>query len=145
MTIARPTIFAELHSSAWCQRVGTSVRTSRSGSRPTAVLNLMRPWFAVRSGITFAAPRGSLAQDVALVVEIAQSSLSADREMIRVYGPAGIPVYWIVNLVDRQVEVYSGPQPDGYGKRDIYRSGEDVPVVVDGIIVGRIAVDDLLP
>ena len=31
--------------------------------------------------------------------------------MVRVYGPAGIPVYWIVNLVDRQVEVYSGPGP----------------------------------
>jgi Uma2 family endonuclease len=85
------------------------------------------------------------AQDVALVVEIAQSSLAADREMTRVYGPAGIPFYWIVNLVDRQVEVYSGPRPDGYGKRDIYRSGEDVPVVVDGTLVGRIAVDDLLP
>ena len=85
------------------------------------------------------------AQDVGLIVEVAHSSLAEDRAMVGVYGPAGIPVYWIVNLVDRQVEVYSGPQPDGYATRDDYRSGQHVPVVLDGTIVGQIAVDDILP
>jgi Uma2 family endonuclease len=83
--------------------------------------------------------------DVALVAEIADSSLTDDRKMARIYGNAGIAVYWIVNLVDRQVEVYTGPHADGYTARDVYRPGDIVPVVVDGKIVGQIAVDDLLP
>jgi len=52
---------------------------------------------------------------------------------------------WIVNLVDRQVEVYSDPQPDGHAKRTDDPSGEYIPVVLDGTIVGHIAVDDILP
>jgi Uma2 family endonuclease len=85
------------------------------------------------------------AKDVALIVEIAQSSLLEDRAMVRIYGPAGIPVYWIVNLVDRQVEIYSGPDLGGYVTRVDYRPGQHVPVVIDGVVVGQIAVDDLLP
>lgn len=78
-------------------------------------------------------------------VEVADSSLGEDRGMIVVYGRAGIAVYWIVNLVDRQVEVYSSPQRDGYATHVCYRSGQSVPVVLDGVMVGQIAVDDLLP
>jgi Uma2 family endonuclease len=59
--------------------------------------------------------RDVTAADVALVVEMAESSLSADRsEMTKVYARAAIPVYWIVNLVDRQVEVYTEPSQDGH-------------------------------
>ena len=63
----------------------------------------------------------------------------------RTYGPAGIPVYWIVNLSGRRVEVYTGPCPDGYATRTDYLPGMHVPLVIDGTIVGQIAVDDLLP
>ena len=42
--------------------------------------------------------------------------------MASVYGPAGILVYWIVNLVDRQVEVYTRPQSDGYASRRPFTS-----------------------
>ncbi len=53
--------------------------------------------------------------DVVLVVEVADSSLADDRELgTKVYAPAGLPVNWIVNLVDRQIEVYSSPGPAGY-------------------------------
>jgi Uma2 family endonuclease len=82
--------------------------------------------------------------DVGLVVEIADSTLSDDRARIGVYRPAGIPVYWIVNLVDRQVEVYSDPTPEGYGSRRDYRTGDAIPVVIDGQPLGQIAVDAIL-
>jgi Uma2 family endonuclease len=85
------------------------------------------------------------AGDLGLIVEVALSSLAQDRGMVRVYGKASIPIYWIVNRVDRQIEVYSDPQTDGYATRTDYRSGEYVPVVLDGTIVGQIAVDDILP
>jgi Uma2 family endonuclease len=83
--------------------------------------------------------------DIALVVEVADSSLAKDRRRTRIYGPGAIPVYWIVNLVDRQVEVYSDPGPDGYATRVDYALGADVPLVIDGDTVGQIAVADMLP
>ncbi len=90
--------------------------------------------------------RQVMAAAVALVVEIAESSLATDRsEMGRVYAASGIPYYWIVNLVDRQVEVYSGPGPAGYEGRQDLTPGQDIPVVVDGVEVGRIPVADILP
>jgi len=88
--------------------------------------------------------------DVGLVVEVADSSLDRDRGWKkRIYAAAGIPVYWIVNLVDRQIEVFtrpSGPsdRPD-YGTCQIYLPGNEVPVVLDANELGRIAVHDLLP
>jgi hypothetical protein len=51
----------------------------------------------------------------------------------------------LLDLVDRQVGVYSSPEPKGYARRKDYRSGDFAPVIVDGMIVGQIAVDDILP
>jgi Uma2 family endonuclease len=60
-----------------------------------------------------------------------------------VYGPAGIPVYWIVDVIGRRVEVYTGPGPKGYGPTSIFVEGQSVPVVIDGREVGPVA--DILP
>jgi Uma2 family endonuclease len=90
--------------------------------------------------------RAVTATDVGLVVEIAESSLVTDRtEMNKVYARAGIPVYWIINLVDRQVEVYTQPSNDGYRSREDFAWDQDVPVVIEGREVGRIAVSDIVP
>jgi Uma2 family endonuclease len=84
--------------------------------------------------------------DIALVVEVADSSLADDRQMAtEVYGPAGVPVYWIINLVDRQVEVYSDPTPEGYRSSTVFTEVQSVPAVIDGQPLGRVAVADLLP
>ena len=79
------------------------------------------------------------------VVEVASTSLSKDREMIHVYGAGGVATYWIVNLIDRQVEVYSGAGPKGYQTRQDYKAGEQVPFVLEGVERGRIAVAEILP
>jgi hypothetical protein len=50
-----------------------------------------------------------------------------------------------VNLVDRRVEVYTGPGPAGYASRKDFPAGQQVPVVIDGRPVGQVAVDDILP
>jgi Uma2 family endonuclease len=90
--------------------------------------------------------RDVTAADVALVVEIADSSLSADqKEMARVYAASGISVYWIVNLVDRQVEVHSGPEPAGYAVATVFRLNQDIDIVIDGDHLGRIAVAEMIP
>jgi Uma2 family endonuclease len=87
--------------------------------------------------------------EVGLLVEVADSSLTRDRGWKkRIYARARIPVYWIVNLVDCQVEVYtqpSGPaeQPD-YAQRQELGLDDSVPVILDGQEVGRLAVRDFL-
>jgi Uma2 family endonuclease len=85
------------------------------------------------------------ASDVVLLVEVAETTLARDRgEKLTAYAKGGIAVYWIVNLVDRQVEVYTGPGSDGYSSRVDFTAGQHVPVVIDGVEVGRIAVSDML-
>ena len=82
--------------------------------------------------------------DVGLLIEISDSTLPWDRGTKRlVYAQAGIPNYWIVNLVDRQIEVHSGP--DGYRDRRILASSETIPVIIDGQEIGRIAIALILP
>jgi Uma2 family endonuclease len=88
--------------------------------------------------------------EVGLVVEVADSSLDRDRaDKGPIYADAGLPVYWIVNLVDHQVEVYTGPAGAGasaaYAHREDYRAGDTIPVTLDGAVVGQIAVADILP
>jgi Uma2 family endonuclease len=99
----------------------------------------------VRGSARDYARRSPGAADVGLLVEVADTSLDADRRMALIYGAAAIPVYWIVNLVDSQVEVYTGPTASGYGPPRIYKPGYELPVVLDGAEVGRIAVSDILP
>jgi len=48
-----------------------------------------------------------------LIVEVSDTTLMFDRTgKASLYARAGIEDYWIVNLVDLQVEVYRQPQPD---------------------------------
>ena len=47
--------------------------------------------------------------DVALVVEVSDSSLAEDRARAPLFAEAGIPAYWVVNIPDRRIEVYSDP------------------------------------
>jgi Uma2 family endonuclease len=84
--------------------------------------------------------------DCVLVVEVADSSLPNDRGRKQlIYARARIPIYWIINLIDRQVEVYTTPLPDGYQSREDFTPGQDVPVVINGNELGRIPVTELLP
>lgn len=88
--------------------------------------------------------------DTALVGEVSDTTLRRDRGFKkRIYAAARIAVYWIVNLVDRQIEVYTDPtgpaNPPDYRQRQDYRPGDLVPVVIDGREVGRVAVNDILP
>ncbi len=89
--------------------------------------------------------RVATADDTALVVEIAGANLQSDRtDMTRVYATAGIPVCWIINLVEEQVEIFAEPRRDGYQSHQLLGRGQDVPVVVAGIEVAWVAVSDLL-
>ena len=52
------------------------------------------------------------ADQVLLVIEVAEASLPHDRgRKVTAYASSVIPEYWIVNLVDRRIEVLSDPDP----------------------------------
>jgi hypothetical protein len=86
------------------------------------------------------------AADVALVVEIADSTLAADQtDMNRVYAASVIVTYWVVNFVDNQLEVYSAPTANGYSSMSVFKPGQGVPVIIDGVDIARVAVAELLP
>jgi Uma2 family endonuclease len=90
------------------------------------------------------------AEDIALIIEVSDTTLQRDRTVKkRIYARAGISIYWIVNLVEEQVEVYSQPlveveQPDYSQRLDFGRSAV-IPIIIEGIEIGAIAVDALLP
>jgi Uma2 family endonuclease len=84
--------------------------------------------------------------DVGLLIEVSLTSLDRDRhEKLPAYARASIPVSWIINLVDRQIEVYTSPGPGSYGSRVDFQPGQAVPVVIDGQELGAVPVDAILP
>ena len=85
-------------------------------------------------------------KDIALVVEVADSTLDRDQgKKWDAYAHGRIAVCWIINLVHRRVEVYTDPGPAGYESCQFFTTGQEVPVVIDGALAGRIAVADILP
>ena len=74
------------------------------------------------------------ADDTALIIEVCESSYPKDRKAkYRRYAKAAIPVYWIVNLDRRVVEVFSLPMSRAYRSRLIFKQGHSVPVVIDAL------------
>ena len=89
-------------------------------------------------------------EDVALVVEVADTTLQRDRELKkRLYAHAGIAVYWLVNLGERQLEVYTEPVERGseptYRNQQLFGLTDEVPFVIEGTEIARLPLQDLLP
>ncbi len=91
-------------------------------------------------------------EDVELVIEVADSSLERDRNIKkRIYARAGIPVYWIVNLPERQIEVYSQPDHNSEGERSNYQECQifdattEVPIYLSGKNIGSFKGENIFP
>jgi Uma2 family endonuclease len=87
--------------------------------------------------------------DIGLVIEFSVTSLRIDRTgKGRIYARAGIPMYWVVNVVDKVIEVYtqpSGPtEQPSYATRNDYPVGTAAPVVLAGNTVGTITVAEVM-
>lgn len=66
-------------------------------------------------------------EDVLLVIEVADTSLETDRtEKLSIYAEAGIADYWIVNLMNKQIEVYRQPLDRLYQDQNTYRGDQAV-------------------
>jgi len=83
------------------------------------------------------------AADVLLVIEVSESTLDYDRQTKGpLYAQAGIAEYWIVNLVDGQVEVHRDPTPEGYQTTQVLRPGDTIQLLAFPDVT--IAVADIL-
>lgn len=81
--------------------------------------------------------------DVLLVIEVADSSLNYDRDVkAHIYGRAGIPETWVLNLPGDCLERFTEPGPEGYTQHTVLRRGERVsPVSLPDL---ELAVEELL-
>ena len=89
-------------------------------------------------------------RDVALVVEVADTTLQRDRTFKkRLYALSAVPVYWILDLAGGQLEVYAEParqlEDADYQQRSVYAPLDEVPLVIEGREAGRLLVRELLP
>lgn len=124
-------------------RVRSQMPVTLSASEPEPDLAV------VRGGRRTFDHRQPGAGDFGIVVEVSDTTLADDRRKGQTYARDGIPVYWIVNVEDGQVEVYADPDqaatPPTYRARTDYRPGQDVPIILDGQVAGTIPAADLLP
>ena len=108
--------------------------TPNSRLEPDVVLLRPRPDLSPKSPPTSA--------DVILLVEVAQSSVRYDRNVKReLYAQAGIPEYWIVNLQNNVIEVYSEPVEGIYKKIKQAKRGDTLTLPAD---LGAVEVNEIL-
>ena len=79
-----------------------------------------------------------------LVIEVARTSNQIDRRKARIYASAGVPVYWLVDLAARRVEVFAAPSERGvFEQHQVLGPDDEVELPVLGLrwpvadIVGR--------
>ena len=64
-------------------------------------------------------------EDVFLLIEVADTTVEKDRTVkLRLYGGAGIPEVWIVDLQELALEVYREPHLTGYSSVTVLRPGQ---------------------
>jgi Uma2 family endonuclease len=128
--------------SGWLVRSQDPITTEYSEPEPDISV--------VRGGPRDYLDRHPLPAEIALIVEVADSTLQRDRGIKKaIYARAGVVHYWILNLIDRQLETFA--DPTGPAVKPEFRADaimgptELVSLFVDGNEVGRVKVSDLLP
>jgi Uma2 family endonuclease len=79
-------------------------------------------------------PRPYHPATAALVIEVSVSSLRRDlRTKPKVYGRAGIPLYWVVDLDNRRAVAHSDPGPEGYGSVEVLGPDDELTATHIGL------------
>ena len=73
----------------------------------------------------FYSSRHPYSNDVLLLIEVADSSLTFDQnQKLHLYALHGIPEYWLLNLNDACLEVYRKPNGEVYAEKTTLRAGD---------------------
>jgi len=82
--------------------------------------------------------------EVYLIIEVADSSLTFDREIkAKIYPRSGIADYWLLNVNERQLHVFREPAVDGYQSEVIF--GENGSISPLQFPIVNIAIQEMLP
>lgn len=76
--------------------------------------------------------------DLRLVVEISDSSVARDLIKAEIYAAAKIPEYWLVNLVDQQLERFQDPRNGKYCTKAILYPDDEITFTVGATQSGPI-------
>ncbi|TWT93714.1 Uma2 family endonuclease [Neorhodopirellula pilleata] len=85
-------------------------------------------------------PNGS---ECRLVIEVADTSLAKDRAKASIYATSGVQEYWIVNLVDNQLECYSDSDAVRYQTQTTLTAGQTKETQISDTLI-RLELDKLL-
>jgi Uma2 family endonuclease len=84
-------------------------------------------------------------EDIHLLIEVADRTLARDQGAKRtIYAHAGIPEYWIINLIERQLEIYTEPDTER-GTYEAERTLAETDRLEDHPLAGTVEVAELLP
>ncbi len=90
----------------------------------------------------YGAKKPVTASDVLLIIEVADTTLKSDRTVkSQLYAQAGIPEYWIVNLPDGVIEVFTEPSEGVYKQTKKTKRGDTLVLPSE---LGTVQVDDIL-
>ena len=78
--------------------------------------------------------------EVLAVIEVAGSSIRFDKDIKSLlYASCGIPEYWIINMDEGQLELFSDPKRGNYSQNQLYGPADKVTLMGN-----KLAVEDLL-
>ena len=121
-TVARlTTLFVSRLSTRTIVWIQNPLQLRPEDSEPQSDVALLRP----RTDFyTHAHPE---AEDVYLVIEVADTSIEKDRQVkFPIYAQAGIPEAWLLNISEEHLEVHRHPTPDGYQEVRILHRGDAI-------------------
>ncbi len=126
----------------WCIRTQNPVTLDNSEPEPDVAV--------VRGKLSDYLNRHPGPNDVGLIVEVSLSSLQLDKKRkARMYARAGIPIYWVLDVDGRSIDVMTDPDSDveepRYRSISVHAVGEKVRLILDQTLIAEIPVLDFFP
>lgn len=84
-------------------------------------------------------------EDLEMVIEVAETSITRDRFKVGGYASAGVPIYWIVNLKQKQIECYQFPKGADYSAVKILSGDDSLEFGPSFGATSTLKVSDLMP
>jgi hypothetical protein len=125
----------------WLLRIQSAITLSDSQPEPDLAI--------VRGSVDIYMSRHPVARDIRLLIEVADATLLEDQRIKGpIYARARVSIYWIINIGDSKIEVYTRPRGGrsaAYRQKQDYDKGQSIPLILDDQEIARIPVKHLLP
>ncbi len=104
------------------------------------------PDFVIARGVTGTYDnRNPQAMDIGIVIEVGNTSAEDDRRYKGpLYAQEEIAEFWLVDVAQRTIEVFTEPGAGKYQRTVVYRANDAIALVLDGAVVAEVGVDDLI-